>query len=163
VFNNASSRALFTTHGVVLWMPCPYTSPQNGKVECTIHTINNMIRSLLFQASFLARYWIDGLHTTTYLLNCLPSKTIHESYPYVALHGVAPSYEHLRVYGCACYPNLSTQAPHKLAPDPTDVPSSDTLPITKAAGVSVSPPITSSSFDMLFLMRQTSPSLSRPI
>jgi hypothetical protein len=25
-FDNASSRAFFTTHGVVLWMSCPYTS-----------------------------------------------------------------------------------------------------------------------------------------
>jgi hypothetical protein len=75
-----------------------------------------MIHSLLFQAFFLVRYWIDGLHTATYLLNCLPSKTIRESYPYVTLHGVAPSYEHLRVFGCTCYPNLSAQAPHKLAP-----------------------------------------------
>jgi hypothetical protein len=39
--------------------------------------------------------------------------------PYVALHGVAPSYEHLRVFGCACYPNLSAQAPNKLAPRST--------------------------------------------
>jgi hypothetical protein len=68
-FNNASSRVFFTTRGVVLRMSCPYTSPQNGKVERTLCTLNNMIRSLLFQASFLFRYWTDRLHTTTYLLN----------------------------------------------------------------------------------------------
>jgi hypothetical protein len=100
-------------------MSCPYTSLQNGKVERTLRTINNMIHSLLFQASFLVCYWIDGLHTATYLLNRLPSKMTCESYPYVTLHGVIPSYEHLRVFGCACYPNLSTQAPHKLAPRST--------------------------------------------
>jgi hypothetical protein len=44
---------------------------------------------------------------------------IHAPCPYVALHGVAPSYEHLRVFDCACYPNLSAQAPHKLAPQAT--------------------------------------------
>jgi hypothetical protein len=54
-----------------------------------------------------------------YLLNHLPSKTICKSCPYVALHGVAPSYEHLQVFDCACYPNLSAQAPHKLAPRST--------------------------------------------
>jgi hypothetical protein len=106
-FNNASSRAFFTTQGVVLWMSCPYTSPQNGKAEHTLRTLNNMIRSLLFQASFPVRYWIDGLHTATYLLNRLPSKTIHESCTYVTLHGVAPSYEHLGVFSCACYTNPS--------------------------------------------------------
>jgi hypothetical protein len=100
-------------------MSCPYTSPQNGKAERTLRTINNMIRSLLFQASFPARYWVEGLHTATYLLNRLPNKTIRAPYPYVALHGVASSYEHLRVFGCACYPNLSAQAPHKLAPRST--------------------------------------------
>jgi hypothetical protein len=118
-FDNASSRAFFATHGVVLRMSCPYTSPQNGKAERTLRTINNMIRSLLFQASFPARYWVEELHTITYLLNRLPSKMIHAPCPYVALHGVAPSYEHLRVFGCACYPNLSAQAPHKLAPRST--------------------------------------------
>jgi hypothetical protein len=100
-------------------MSCPYTSSHNGKDERTLHTINNIIRSLLFRASFLAHYWIDELYTVTYLLNHLFSKTIHESCPYVALHGVAPSYEHLRVFGCVCYSNLSTQAPHKLSPQST--------------------------------------------
>jgi hypothetical protein len=50
-FDNASSRAFFATSGVILWMFCPYTSSQNGKVELTLRTINNMIHSLLFQAS----------------------------------------------------------------------------------------------------------------
>ena len=27
-----------------------------------------------------------------------------------------PRYEHLRVFGCACYPNTTATAPHKLAP-----------------------------------------------
>jgi hypothetical protein len=39
--------------------------------------------------------------------------------PYFTLHGVTPSYEHLRMFGCACYPNLSTTVAHKLAPRPT--------------------------------------------
>jgi hypothetical protein len=100
-------------------MSCSYTSPHNGKAECIIRTINNMLRSRLFQASLLARYWVEGLHTATYLLNCLPTKTISMTSPYVALHGVAPSCEHLRVFGCGCYPNLSAKAAHKLAPRST--------------------------------------------
>jgi hypothetical protein len=74
-----------------------------------------MIRTLLFQASMLARYWVEGLHTAAYLLNRLPCKAISVPYPYVALYGAAPSYEQLRMFGCVCYPNLSTQVAHKLA------------------------------------------------
>jgi hypothetical protein len=144
-------------------MSCPYTSPQNGKVERTLRTINNMICSLLFQVSFQVRYGVDGFHTATYLLNRLPSKMIRESYPYVALHDVAPSYEHLRVFGCAYYPNLSAQTPKNWHSGPPNVSFSDTLSTTKAIEVSISLPITSSSPDMLFLMRHTSPLLSRPV
>jgi hypothetical protein len=37
-------------------MSCPYISPQNGKVEHILHTINNMLHSLLFQASILTHF-----------------------------------------------------------------------------------------------------------
>jgi hypothetical protein len=75
-----------------------------------------MLRFLLFQASIPTRYWVEGLHTATYLLNRLPTKVISMTSPYFTLHGVAPSYEHLRVFGFACYRNLSAKAAHKLAP-----------------------------------------------
>ncbi|GKV48803.1 hypothetical protein SLEP1_g55595 [Rubroshorea leprosula] len=39
--------------------------------------------------------------------------------PYEVLYGKVPSYDHLRIFGCACYPNLSAIAPHKLAPRST--------------------------------------------
>jgi hypothetical protein len=60
-------------------------------------------------------YWVEGLHTATYLLNCLPTKVNSMPSRFVALHAFAPSYEHLRMFGCICYPNLSTSAAHKLA------------------------------------------------
>jgi hypothetical protein len=114
-FDNASSCAFFTTKGVLLQMSCPYSSPKNGKAERILRIINNMMCSLLFQASIPAHYWVEWLHTATYLLNCFPTKAISMTNPYFTLHGVAPSYEHLRVFGCAYYPNLSAKATHKLA------------------------------------------------
>jgi hypothetical protein len=95
-----------------------YFSPE-CKAERIIRTTNNIIRSLLFQASLPAQYWVEGLHTTTYLLNRLPTKTIQAICPYVALFGTIPSCDHLRVFGCACYPNITATAPHKLAPRST--------------------------------------------
>ena len=114
-FDNSSTHTFFLTHGVLFRMSCPYTSPQNGKAERIIRTTNDVIRSLLFQASMPPPYWAEALHTAT-LLNILPTKTLDFSTPHSALLGSAPSYDHLRVFGCKCYPNLSATAPHKLAP-----------------------------------------------
>jgi hypothetical protein len=100
-------------------MSCPCTSSQNGKANRIIHFINNIIHTLLIQASLPRRYWVAGLHPATYLLNRLPSKTTQAACLHLALFGSAPSYEHLRFFGCPCYPNTAATAPHKLAPRST--------------------------------------------
>jgi transposase InsO family protein len=75
-FDNSSTRFFLLSNGTQLQMSCPYTSPQNGKAERIIHSVNNIIRTLLIQASLLGRYWAEGLHTATYLLNHLPTTAI---------------------------------------------------------------------------------------
>jgi hypothetical protein len=44
---------------------------------------------------------------------------IQAACPHLALFGSALSYEHLRVFGCTCYPNTTFTAPHKLSPRST--------------------------------------------
>jgi hypothetical protein len=118
-FDNSCTRS-FLTHGVLLRMLCSYTSPQNDKAEHIIRSTNNVMRSLLFQAFLPAPYWVESLHTATFLLNRLPTKTINASRSYFTLFGTTPTYEHLRVSGCTCYPNnMSATSPHKLAPRST--------------------------------------------
>jgi hypothetical protein len=112
--SNVITAESLTTHPLG-----PYTSPQNGKAERIIRSTNNAILSMLFQASLPARYWVEGLHTTAYLLNRLPTKTISASCPHHSLFGTPPTYEHLHVFGCEYYPNMSAIAPHKLAPRST--------------------------------------------
>jgi hypothetical protein len=89
---------------------------------------------------------IEGLHTTTYLLNGLPTETISMTSPYFTPHGVAPSYEHLRVFDCAHYPKPLTN----WHPSPPDVFFLDIFLIIKVTGVLISPPTTSSSPNTLF-------------
>jgi histone deacetylase 1/2 len=115
-FDNLSARSFFESHGVLFRMSCPYTSAQNGKAERIICTTNNVVRSLLFHASVPPFYWAAALGMATHLLNILPTKTLSFSTPHLALFGVQPSYEHLTVFGCKCYLNLSATAAHKLAP-----------------------------------------------
>jgi hypothetical protein len=120
-------------------MLCPYTSPQNGKAERVIRSVNHVIRTLLTQASLPGRYWAEGLDTATYLLNRLPTMVIQATCPHLALFGFTPFYEHLHVFecphlalfgftpfyehlhvfDCTCYPNIIATAPHKLSPHST--------------------------------------------
>jgi hypothetical protein len=100
-------------------MSCPYTSQQNGRAERILRTINNILCSILFQASLPPVYWANSLHTATHLLNRHPTKTLDDLTPFFSLYGTHPTYDHLRVFGCACYPNLSSTAPHKLSPRST--------------------------------------------
>jgi hypothetical protein len=90
-FDNSSTRIFLLSNDTQLRMSCPYTSSQNGKVERIIRSINNVIRTLLIQASLPERYWAEGLHTATYLLNRLPTKAIQVACPHIALFGSAPS------------------------------------------------------------------------
>ena len=55
-FDNSTSRSFFLSWGVQLRMSCPYTSPQNSKAERMIRTTNDVVRTLLIQASLPPRF-----------------------------------------------------------------------------------------------------------
>ncbi|XP_071713505.1 uncharacterized protein [Rutidosis leptorrhynchoides] len=96
---------------------CAQTSQQNGKSERMLRTINNLIRTLLFQAHLPPTYWVEALHMAAYILNILPSSAINHDVPYTRLYHHKPNYTTLRVFGCLCYPHLNTT--NKLAPRST--------------------------------------------
>jgi hypothetical protein len=60
-------------------------------------------------------YWAEALPTATHLLNICPTKPFDLKTPHEALFSQPPLYDHLRVYGSLCYPNLSATIPHKLS------------------------------------------------
>jgi hypothetical protein len=155
-FYNNASRHFFLSRGIHLRMSFPYTSPQNGRAEHMIQMMNDGVHSLLFQDSFPAHYWVEVVGTATYLLNRLPAKAVSHPTPYFALFDIHPSYDHLCVFGCACYPNLAS-TPHKLAPTPLVVSSSDTPPTIRDIGVSTPPPTESSSLVTSFSTSRISP------
>ncbi|GKC36739.1 ribonuclease H-like domain-containing protein [Tanacetum coccineum] len=82
-----------------------------------IRTINNLIRTLLFQAHLPPTFWVEALHMSTYLLNLLPSSAINNEIPHTRLFKTQPNYADLRVFGCLCYPYINTN--HKLEPRDT--------------------------------------------
>ncbi|KAJ9563189.1 hypothetical protein OSB04_008349 [Centaurea solstitialis] len=116
-YNNKQFHDFFASNGIQFRFSCPHTSQQNGKSERMLRTINNVVRTLLFHSHLPPTFWVEALHMATHLLNLLPSTSINLDTPHYRLFQKHPSYSHLRVFGCLCYPHLTT--PHKLAPRST--------------------------------------------
>ena len=110
-FDNSSTRTFFLAHGVHLRMSCPYTSPQNGKAERMIRTINNAARSLLFQVSMPPCYWVEALHTATHVLNILPTKTLKSATPHSLC---SESHPHMVIFGFLVVYAILTFRPQQL-------------------------------------------------
>ncbi|GKB27736.1 ribonuclease H-like domain-containing protein [Tanacetum coccineum] len=70
-------------------------------------TINNLIRTLLFQAHMPPIYWVEALHMAAHLLNILPSTAIQNATPHTKLYNTKPTYDNLRVFGCLAILTLS--------------------------------------------------------
>ncbi|GJT07254.1 ribonuclease H-like domain-containing protein [Tanacetum coccineum] len=116
-FDNRTLHKLFTDNGIQFRFLCPKTSHQNGKSERMVHTINNIIRTLLFQANLPPTFWVEALNIAVHLLNILPSTTIANDIPFTRMFGTQPDYSLLRTFGCLCYPHLYPD--HKLEPRAT--------------------------------------------
>nr|GEX25358.1 ribonuclease H-like domain-containing protein [Tanacetum cinerariifolium] len=82
-----------------------------------VRTINNLIRTLLFQANLPPTFWVEALNVAIHLLNFLPSTAISNEIPYTCLFGTNPDYSLLRTFRCLCYSHLDTS--HKLEPHAT--------------------------------------------
>ena len=108
-----------TSRDISLCLSCPYTSSQNGKFERKIRSINNIIHTLLCHASLPPSFWPHALSTATYLLNILPSKLLGNFTPTHFLYHKSPTYTHLRVFGCLCFPLFPSTTIHKLHPRST--------------------------------------------
>ncbi|GJT67989.1 ribonuclease H-like domain-containing protein [Tanacetum coccineum] len=113
-YDNTRFHELFRQNGIQFWFSCPRTSQQNGKSERMLRTVNNLIRTLLFQAHMPSSYWVKALNMAAHLLNILPFTAINNEIPFIKLYNQTPTYEHLRVFGCLCYPHVDVS--HKLEP-----------------------------------------------
>ena len=79
------------------------------------HHIVEVGLALLAHASMPLKFWDEAFLTATYLINLMSSKVINNISPSERLLGVPPDYKPLRVFGCACWPNLRPYNSHKLS------------------------------------------------
>jgi hypothetical protein len=60
------------------------------------------------------KYWDEAFLTAVYLINRLPSRVIDSQTPVERLFGDKGDYSFLRIFGCACWPNLRPYNSRKL-------------------------------------------------
>ena len=82
-FDNTIFQQLFTKHGIHTRFSCPRTSQQNGKSERMIRTINNLVRTLLFQAHLPLTFGLKPYHLPPSIMTLL-------TFAYIKLHQTTP-------------------------------------------------------------------------
>ena len=60
------------------------------------------------------KFWDEAFLTAVHLINILPSRVINNETPVERLLHTKPDYKSLRVFGCACWPNLRPYNNRKL-------------------------------------------------
>lgn len=104
----------FQATGISHRISCPHTHQQNGLAERKHRHLVETGLALLAQAHLPLRFWDEAFNTACYLINRMPSKTINHDTPIHKLFGTNPDYTQLRVFGCACWPNLRPYNTKKL-------------------------------------------------
>ncbi|PKU86287.1 Retrovirus-related Pol polyprotein from transposon TNT 1-94 [Dendrobium catenatum] len=110
-FNN-----LLQSHGILRQLSCPHTPEQNGLAERKHRHLLDLARTMLHAANLPNILWADAIATANYLVNRLPSSSISNQTPFYRLHDQHPTYTHLRIFGCQCFPWLRPYTPNKLLP-----------------------------------------------
>ena len=65
------------------------------------------MRCVLLSANLPKRFWGEVVNTTVYLINMCPSTALNFKVPKEIWNGVAPTYKHLKVFGCVVYAHVS--------------------------------------------------------
>ncbi|KAA3475181.1 Retrovirus-related Pol polyprotein from transposon TNT 1-94 [Gossypium australe] len=92
----------------------PYTSAQNSLVERKHSQIVETGLSMPAHASMPVIYWNDAFISAVYLINRLPFAPLGYISLFEKLFQTKPSYSHLRIFDCLCFPNLRPYNTHKL-------------------------------------------------
>lgn len=97
--------------GIIHQTTCSHTLQQNGVVERKHKHFLETARALLFQSKLPTKYLGECILTSTYLVNRFSSSILSNKSPYEVLHGVPPSYSHIRSFGCLAH--ATVPIPHR--------------------------------------------------
>lgn len=107
-------NSFFQNIGISHHVSCPHAHQQNGSAERKHRHIVEVGLALLAGASMPLKFWDEAFLTAVHIINMLPSRVINNETPMERLLHVKPDYTSLRVFGCACWPNLRPYNSRKL-------------------------------------------------
>jgi hypothetical protein len=111
-----SLSKFFKSCGIAHHLSYPHTHQQNGAVERKHRHIVETGLALLYHANISLRFWDDAFQTACYLINRLPTTLLKNKSPFETLFNSSPNYSLLKIFGCACWPNLRPYNSNKLQP-----------------------------------------------
>lgn len=95
--------------------PTPQIFLSNSKVISKNNSSRQLIRSLFLHFDLPHNFWVDRLDTTIYLINRLPSKTLHYASPYFKFHNLLGKYQDLWSFICLCFLCLTFHSPNNFS------------------------------------------------
>ena len=105
--NGGEYKALtifLSSNGISHLTTPPHTPEHNGFSERRhLHIVETGL-ALLSHASIPLTYWSYAFATSVYLINRMPTPTLHLSSPYENIFETTPNYSKLKIFGCLCYP-----------------------------------------------------------
>lgn len=87
-----SKHLLHQRRGIQHQIACPHTHEKMGVVERRHRQIEKMELALLAHSNMPLKYWEDALLTSTYIINLLPTKILHQKSPFEMVHNRKPDY-----------------------------------------------------------------------
>lgn len=81
-FTSIQTKKLFSEHGIIHQLTCPYTPQPNGRVERKHRDLPNIARALKIQASIPIKFWGLCILSATYIMNRLPSTSLENKTPF---------------------------------------------------------------------------------
>lgn len=107
-------NSFFQNLGISHHVSYAHAHQQNGSAERKYRHIVEVGLALLAGASMPLKFWDEAFLTAVHIINMLPSRVINNETPMERLLHTKPDYSSLRVFGCACWPNLCPYNNHKL-------------------------------------------------
>ncbi|MCO5602280.1 hypothetical protein L7F22_056409 [Adiantum nelumboides] len=107
----------YETRGIKRELTAPYNPSQNEVVECMNRTIQERFKSMLSNAELPNGFWMKAVAIEVHLINRTPRRVLErEAVAEMLWTRKAPSYKHLKIFGCEAYSHILKEFRNKLEP-----------------------------------------------